>query len=398
MRRADVLTDGTNRAAAAAWVGRISLIAVATALAGCAPFAGRQTTGISQPTTTVQAAEWTDGIMLPAGQRAAVLVLDKTGWILTRTLATDELLLSAVSLSDGGTRTALLKGIAPGSVGAGLASDGIGHLWVTIGQEVVRVDEPGGAIRHWALPEPPPDAAPSDENPGAGNAEAAAWDRLGDALLFVRNGDHRLYRFDPATGTVSVAADLPITTSYISRLTIGTDGSIEVTGSRSDSVAFAPAVVRVPTGSGAFDVRDNVVAVCSGPSGFSELDSAGDVNVVSSTTRQLGNLVPMARSNVPFGCDPQGNVFAITVADGLVNVGRLSPTGSLSTMRLALTQTGPIQGLSGAVSPYQWVDPRLVAVLPDGDGGVWLVSESGTQSVEDLQPGYPSLWRATFPP
>jgi len=249
----------------------------------------------------------------------------------------------------------------------------------------MRVDEPGGAIQKWTLPDPPPDATPSDEFPDAGTAEAAAWDAMAGSLVFVRNADHRLYRFDPTTGDVSVVSSVPIVTSYISRLTVGPDGSTAVTGSQLEAKVFTPAAVLWSAQSPTPAVLTNVLAICGSPLGLAQLDTAGDVTLPDSSTSPLGQVSALP-SNVPFACDPSGNVFTVIVAKGSATVYRLSATGSRSTVQLPLIP-GEVHGIGGVVS--SWGDPVLVDLLPDGDGGVWLVSESGTQTVEGAYPGVP---------
>ncbi len=378
------------------WVARVALALLAFALTACATLAGREAAHTAAPLHSGETvAAWPGGIMLPAGQRAAVLTSGDSGWILTLELGTSNLILTTVSLSDGGISTAILEEGAAGSVGGGLASDGAGHLWITYAQEVMRVDEQGGAIRRWSLPQPPPDATSSDENLGAGNAEAAVWDEGVGALLLVRNGDHRLYRFDDATGTVSVVVSLPITTSYVSRIAISADESIVVTGSETGARGFSPSAVRVSTPSSTNDVLHNILAACTTQLGLAELTSTGDLTVsgLPPIAISQGTALP---SNVPFACDPAGDAFTATVANGRVTVDRLSAAGVLSVTTLPLTQTGGIHGFGGT-SPYHWLDPRIVALLPDGAGGAWLVSEVGTQTIEELTSAYPSMLHVGFP-
>jgi hypothetical protein len=291
-----------------------------------------------------------------------------------------------VPLSDGAASTSVLEQSAQGTDG-GLAADGTGHLWITYGRQVIRVDEPGGTIRTWALP--------MDDDPTAGNAEAAVWDATASALLFVRDHAHRLYRFDAASGEVSIAADLPITTSSHSRLTIGSDEAIAVTGSRIGSPEFAPAAVRLSLPTGSAGVADNVLAVCTSPFGLAELDRVGRITLPGSSATSLSPVSKLP-SNVPFACDPTGNVFATTDAKGSVTIDRLSSAGVLSSTQLPLIP-GVVEGIGG-VRENSWADPRLVALMPDGSGGVWLVSEAGTQTIEELPSSYPSLEHVAFSP
>ena len=376
----------------------VAAVLIAATLAGCATLAGRQATPVSSPTAAGQAvAAWAGGVMLDAGQRDAVLTSGSSGWIVSRLLGSTDLVLTTVSLADGAISTSTLEKSAPGGfIGGGLAADGVGHLWITYGPEVLRVDEPGGAIQTWILPDPPPDARPSDVYPDAGTAEAAAWDPLAGTLVFVRSDDHRLYRFDPATGTVSVVVSVPIITSDISRLTAAPDGSMAVTGSQIDATVFTPAAVLVSVQSPTPAVLTNVLAVCWSPLGLAQLDTAANVTLPDASTIPLAQ-VSRLPSNVPFACDASGNVFTLIEANGIVTVYRLSAAGSLSTVQLPLIPV-QVHTLGGVVS--SWAGPRLVKLLPDGNGGVWLVSELGTQTVEGAFPGvpaYPSLWHASFP-
>jgi hypothetical protein len=346
---------------------RLAAVLLAATLAGCATLAGRQATPVSSPTSAGQAvAAWPGGVMLPAGQRDAALTSGNSGWVVSRLLGSGDLVLTTVSLADGATSTSTLEKSAPGGfTGGGLAADESGHLWITYGPEVIRVDEPGGAIRKWTLPDPPPDAAPSDQQPDAGTAEAAAWDALTGTLVFVRNGDHRLYRFDPATGNVSVLLSVPLVTSDISRLTVGPDGSMTVTGSQIDAKVFTPTAVLVSVQSPTPAVLTNVLAICRSQLGLAQLDTAGDITLPDSSTTPLGQVSALP-TNVPFTCDPSGNVFTLFVAKGSATVYRLSATGSLSTAQLPLIPV-EVQSIGGVVS--SWGDPRLVKLLPDGNGG-----------------------------
>lgn len=377
---------------------RLAAVLLAVTLAGCATRAGPTATPISSPTSAGEAiAAWAGGVMLDAGQRDAALTSGTTGWVVSRLLGSADLVLSTVSLADGATSTSVLEKNPPGGfLGGGLAADETGHLWITFGPEVIRVDEPGGTIQKWTLPDPPPDAAPSDLYPDAGTAEAAAWDARTGTLVFVRSDDHRLYRFEPATGSVSVVVSVPIITSDISRLTVAPDGSMAVTGSQLDAKVFSPAAVLESVQSDTPVVLTNVLAVCGSPLGLAHLDTAGDVTLPDSSTTPLGQ-VSRLPSNVPFACDSSGNVFTLIEAKGSVTVYRLSATGSLSSVQLLLI---PVQVHTIGAAVSTWGDPRLVKLLPDGKGGVWLVSELGTQTVEGAFPGepaYPSLWHASFP-
>jgi len=54
-----------------------------------------------------------------------------------------------------------------------------------------------------------------------------------------------------------------------------------------------------------------------------------------------------------------------------------------------------VHGFAGPVSTY--ADPNIQQVVPDEEGGVWLVSALGVSSSSSASPVYPSLTHVIFP-
>lgn len=357
----------------------------------------------SSPAHPSSSARWSGGVTILAGQRY-VAEANGIGWILTRPTSNGELAVTKLSLSDGGATTTLADSQMGGaSYRQGLATDPHGHLWLTYGEQILRIDEQGGGVQRWDLPSPPPDAAPSDEHPEAGHPDADYWDVQNNDLLLLREDDHRLYRFDPASGSLTTAADLPVTTTYLSSFAVAGDGSIGINGSLVGATAFTPTAAILPKDADAWLTVPNVLAVCGAPSGIATLDPKGAVAIVSSATNALGQIGFTPRTDTPLVCDAQGDVFSdgdVFSPDGSkgsVAIVRLSPTGQISTVNPPLTPTTVEGHVPGATPIPTWAGPDLRALLPDGQGGVWLVSSDG-QDEEGRTSAYPSLWRASFSP
>jgi hypothetical protein len=122
----------------------------------------------------------------------------------------------------------------------------------------------------------------------------------------------------------------------------------------------------------------------------------GSTGVISlGDNSELATIPAPGSSQVPFACDGGGNVFEAAVGGRKVVVTRVSASGAISTVSGALTP-GVANGINGPVSTYS--NPGVVALLPDGQGSAWIVSEVGTQASTTSAAAYPSLAHVVFAP
>jgi hypothetical protein len=380
---------------------RLAVVFLSLALAGCSRSnLGQQAPEASVPATHDQLSlSWADGVVLAAGQRTAISA-DGSGWLVTQPFEDDSLALTRIAPSDGVvTGSVVLTPKLARYSGVGLAADAAGHLWIAYGESVARLDENALTLATWPLPASPPDAAPSDERPAAGNVVAAAWDPSAQRLLLVRDGDHRLYSWDPSTAKLAIVTDLPITTSPISRMTSAADGQIAITGTLTSAASFTPTTIDIDSSGKVARSIESATSACWTSQGLALLTTAGEVKLWAGTAARSLATVDAPRGRTTFACDDMGFVFETAVTPGTITVTRLSPDGGQQTATGALTAVNGSRGGPGGSTPSAgWADPALVGLLPDGTGGVWLVSESGTQSSMEATPNYPSLTHVSFPP
>jgi hypothetical protein len=422
---------------------RLAMVLVSLLLAGClgkpnpsasadaqtgAPTAGTSVAASASATSSPEqsaaaAGIWKGGIGLVFGQRYAAASAE-SAWIVTRPYSGTDLILNRLSLADGVLSTVPVKGIfADVFASADAADDGAGQLWMVYLQQILRIDEAHGTTHRWVLPPAPYDVVPSLQFPAAGQAVADAWDATNHQLLLARTGDYRLYRFDPGTSTVG-SSELPIETTEASTIAVMADGSIGVSGQRRESLTPAPAAVVVPHGEKPTKIL-GVVAVCAAPSGIAALDETGAVRLPATATKPLAAISVKPDPGAPLACDRQGNIFSAFVANGTLTVVRIAQAKAPASVVLPLAPTpagpptasagqqasdgsgssttpqgGTSPGASGPTpsgAPVETADPLLLALLPDGLGGVWLVSADGTRT-DGTAPSYPSLWHTKFQP
>ena len=327
------------------------------------------------------------GVMLAAGHRAAITAFD-AGWVLTQPFTDNTLTLTEFSLKDGSQMASTMVDQDVGAYsGAGLASDNSGNLWITYTTRLVRYTTANGQFARWDIPATQP--AIASENPLVGNAQASAWDQAIDGLVFVKNDDQRLYSFNPGTSQFGVVAELPVTTSYISSVGVGSHGDVVVTGTLAGATTFTPTAVHI------LDSKEqlipNAAGVCSEPSGLAIIDANGVVSVNGSVA---GTVATPHSTGVPVACDSTSNVFEVSVAAGNVTIVRLAGAGSIATVVAPLrpiTVHGP-----GGVSEPSFADPGVTGIVPDLSGGVWIVTEAGFNPATGLGSSYPSLAHVAF--
>src|SRR5579864_56324 len=362
-------------------------------VAALVPFAcGAASIGNHAATVANQPASiWSNaGATLPSGHRVAIAT-DGNGWVLTQPFVNNELDLSKVSLKDGSLLgTYLVDNKVDGFSSAGLTADSVGHLWITYGSRVVRFDELSGAVTNWSIPPVAPRIA--TDYPLTGSAEADVW-YAGNKLLFVRNNDQRLYEFDPTNATFSVASELPITTTYISSIATKPSGEIAITGSLAGAADFSPASAQLAAPGAQPGIVAGILAVCTRPSGFTYIHTTGVVSGDDSST--LATMQRPQGTSVPLTCDSAGNLFVAGVTEGQLVVTRLSPSGISMSVSDGLIPA-VVASLSGPINTY--ANPGVVGLVPDLQGGVWVVSEAGINTSTNQGSSYPSLAHATFGP
>lgn len=391
-----------NTFARRTWAARLLAALLPVTMTGCVSAAGATALPAAQPTDTAPALAsaaspavaqdmWSNGVVLPAGQRTAI-VEGGVGWIVSEQYETRSLILSKLALQDGTAATSVIVSNLQSYAGAGLAADGQGGLWVAFASQVVRVDEATGALTSWSVPNATGDVVAAQGDPGGGAITAAAWDGANGELLFVRNENHRLYAFNPVTGTSAVRSELSVVTSSSSSLVVAASGDIGVTGSASATSYMPTAALLGPTGTSIS--LSGVTQLCRAPSGLATLSSSGVVSLArSGATNGVGAVAAPSPGQVPFACDAQGNVFEAVESSGKVVVTRLSATGTVSTASGSLVSI-TVHGVAGTAPAY--ADPGLSALLPDGSGGAWLASQIGTSSAVPSPLPYPSLAHVRF--
>jgi hypothetical protein len=342
---------------------------------------------------------WPGGTAILGGDRYATSDAG-VAWIVSKPTNNNELALTQLGLANGASTTRVISSDTPFVSGVeGLAADQAGDLWLSYGDRILEINEGSGTIKPWPLPAPASDALPSAEDPTAGTVYTDAWDGKANSLLLVRDGDHRIYSFDPADGDVSTLTNLPVQTSPASQIVVGSGGSIAVTGQEIGASSTTPSVAIQPVDAGSATLESNVRAICLGPAGFVLVNPSGVVSVASPQVTTVGQL-DLGSRYLPIACDDLGNVFNVGYAAGQdpsreqLSVVRLASSGQQADLQLDV-RTEMAEGFLPGMTPYpSWSNPDPQALLPDGQGGVWLVTPAG----QDAGTPYPSLWHAIFSP
>jgi hypothetical protein len=322
------------------------------------------------------------------------------GWVVSNQTPSTILTLTRLSLSTGEANTTVIDDREDASPQMPiLSADTAGHLWFTYFHQLLRINTDDGGIQRWDLPEPPADAAKSDEDWSAGGAGGNAWDARSNSLLFVRVSDHRLYRFDPSDETFSTFADLPIITHALSRISIGADGTIAINGAFRDGDTYLRAAVLLREGEQPV-VGLSILSICMGPAGPLSLHQSG---TIQRGDRFLGRVAFTPDTNVQFVCDPIGNAFTVGMvisedgSEGNIIIYRFTGDGAASTVMLPMTSSEGINHVTGKPMKQWGGVPSVETLLPDGEGGVWLVSTDGTSGMPGVDDSpYPTLLRIGF--
>lgn len=349
------------------------LLTTAMTVAACdiaqsvAPSVPDSQSAVPSPTSGPSAISVDEVTLLPGTHYVAVL--GETGWVLSKPSENGILALTQLSLVTGEGTTRVISTTEEVTVQMpNLSADGEDQLWFTYVRELLRIDTGDGGIKRWDLP----------ADLGHGFAGGSAWDSSSNTLLFVRESDHRLYRFDPRTESFSIAADLGMVTHGLSRVSIS-DGSVAINGAHQEGKDYLRAVVVLQRGSVVPEETLGIQAICIGPSGVLTLDETG---VVRHQSEVLGQVDFKPNTDVQFVCDAHGSAFTggdVISADGSAAdlvIYRFSATGVTTTVRLPLTAGTFCGGYTGQCSKT-WSGPDLETLFPDTQGNAWLVSASG---------------------
>ena len=95
----------------------------------------------------------------------------------------------------------------------------------------------------------------------------------------------------------------------------------------------------------------------------------------------------------PFACDSRDDIFEASVGAGRIVVARSSASNVVDEVSDDLIPI-TVHGIGGTSSTY--ADPGVVALLPDANGGVWVVSEVGSNPSTNVGSAYPTLAHATY--
>ena len=139
----------------------LAVLVLATSLIGCDRFGGQAEAaagssplpfevGVDSDSITPIPEIWASGSYLPAGNRSAIAD-GEVGWIVTQPFQDDRLLLTKLTMGEGKATTIVLEEHVGSYSGAGLAPDGAGNLWITYGDQALRLNESTGKIDRWAL-------------------------------------------------------------------------------------------------------------------------------------------------------------------------------------------------------------------------------------------------------
>jgi hypothetical protein len=340
---------------------------------------------------------WVDGSNLEAGTRT-VVNLNDVGWVVTKPFDNDQLTLTRFDLSTGQAGSHPLFKVPDHYTTASLSASPDGGIWIGAGNVLAKFDTQSGEIRQFPVPEPATDAAPSDLNPIAGSVTGIAWDQAQKDVVYVRDGDHRLYHFNSTTGETSPAAiDLGILTTPRSQLSV-VDGAAYVSGGNATSKVYDPVAVTVAS-DGAVQRVEGVVTLSRG--------SATDVRAL----KLDGSIATMSEqpgvsehkladgavrpSNTALVVDAAGSVFVGGTNNGRYVINRVTAAGqdSSATVPVVTYAENPgITRLSEEQAPTEVaVNPAIVGLLPDNNGGVWVVSALGWQGSPDRKSAYPTF-------
>ncbi len=317
-----------------------------------------------------------------------------TMWVLTAPFDSTSLLLTELPAGGGDSTTIELDSAVNHMTGTGLAPDGDGHLWITYGDQIVRLTASSLSIERWSIPSTAADTADTQlMRP----LTADAWDSATGQLLFVRYDDRVLYTFDPQSGRAQPLRDLPIVTSPLTQLILS-DGILAITGGTPGSQQFAPMAAVISLETGSTSLVPDVIGVATAGQRIVSLESGGAVadltlSGVSPSTLSQGSI-----GRPLIGSDSAGNTFVVSFAPGSVRLARIDPQGQASHFTVPLVAAGERQVHEG-INPATptWLDPRPVGIVGDERGGAWLVTESGTQGVSLDSPQYASLVHIAFP-
>lgn len=375
--------------------GCIALLAVATY--GCVT-PGIGTAGpVTQSLTPTALLQWPHGIDLPAGQRSVGSAYGDA-WIVSQPFADSSLLLTKLDPTGETTASAVLDTNVTRYSGSSIVSDEVGHIWVGYGSTLIRLDASTLQPTRWAIGDAPVDVLASDK-PSAGNIAALGWDEPRSRLMMVRNGDHRLYVFEPSTGALDAIADLPIETSSRSRIMVAPNGEVAISGSDRRFVDFTPSAALTDTLGSSPELLQSLNSICVDASGLFGLTTTGDLVSVGTGASTVLAQFPLLGSEATFACDETGSYLA-GVGSGQLTIQRRSGGNAAKQVTLSLvgsTAGGALRGFSGQALS-RWIDPGLTGVLPDGAGGAWLICNSGTQDGNPSSAAYPSLTHVLFGP
>ena len=397
---------GSHRRSALNWRDRILGVSCVVLLVACrstaatTPSPASDTVSPSANASSAPSIAPSDSVTLLAGTHY-VTSRDGIGWILSKPTENGILTLTQIRLSTGEAETRVIERDEQWTVQMPvLSADGDGHLWFTYINQIQRISTEDGAIKRWDLPEPPADAALSDEDWSAGLAGGNVWDPDSDTLLFVRVSDHRLYRFDPTDETFTTVANLPIITHDLSRVSLAVDGTVAINGARLDGKNYVRAAALLNGSQGAQELRLGILSICMGQTGPLSIDQFG---AVESGHQLLGTVAFTPYSDVPFVCDAHGNAFTtgrVISADGsgaMILAYRFAVSGDVSEWSFPLTKSTGIDHFTGQPMTVWGGAPSVETLLPDGEGGVWLVNIDGTSSQPEVGDSpYPTLMRIRF--
>lgn len=371
--------------------------------AATAPSAASHTAPASGDASSAPSTAPSDSVTLLAGAHY-VTSADGVGWILSKPSENGILALTRLSLTNGEAETRVIdthgEYIPQTPI---LSADQDGHLWFTYytsaRAQILEIDEETGVTRQWDPPLPLAGASPTDEQPGAGGLVGNAWDPSSDTLLFLRNVDHRLYQFDPTNESFSTVADLPITTHTLSRVSVGTDGTIAINGGQAGATTFSPTAVVMSAAAYSPRVIAGILSICIDPAGIATMDQDGVIRIGE---RSVGTLGAKPNSDVTFACDGIGHVFSMARVvndDGskaIIVIYRFDAAGEATTFEIPLTFFNGTNPHDGSPMPA-WIGPSVETLLPDGEGGVWLVNVDGISSQPEVGDSpYPTLMRIRF--
>jgi hypothetical protein len=377
--------------------GRLALVLLSASLAslgGCATSDGQ----VVQ--VKVAPAGWAPGSLPRSGgtRVAAYDAVHDNVWVATYSVAENSLTLDGISAKDGATTSYVLDPDVQQYIGASVAADATGVVWVAWGDKLAKVQPADRSVHTYTLPDR--GVHPSWDSPGL--SEAVGIDvgpGPASTVAVLRNGSGLVEQFDAAKGAWMPAHS-------ISGRAVATGGATVVRTEQGwilggvDNGSAGRALQRATMPDGSFEVVSPPGRLFRTPLGAVSATIDGEVSVIAAdgTTMksmamgtQLSGLIPIATlgTSAVAGVSTTSGHPVVVVMD--------LDTGGTKTFALPLGQVtaggpnligGPHPESSASPGQSVPVNPRVETIVGDGLGRVWVFTNRDASGWD----GIPSYW------